>query len=363
MVLATQNPFKPTAGMNPPELIGRQDILEDFTDSLEMGVGAPYRLMRIAGPRGVGKTALLNALARTAREDYGFAVVSVTSEGSVCERIANEVARLLPSVSAQIEPEAFGFKLGSISLEHEPPRYLDDLMLEATKKRGLLVTVDEIQDIDLEELRSIANNVQLVIREEGNIAFAFAGLPSAVDDAVNHPGSTFLQRAALVELEPLDVAEVQDSYADIIQGAGLEMEEGSGLAMARASMGHPFMVQLIGFYSWQEAARRASDLLSLADAQKGIEKAVSRFEAAVIRPTLSRLSPAKVAYLRAMAACKGEAVQSKDVAEALGKRATEVSATRARLIDAGIIDSPSYGKARFALPYLREYLLQQDLGE
>ncbi len=42
------NPFKPTAGMNPPELIGRDAVLDDFAEALENGPGAPDRLMRIS---------------------------------------------------------------------------------------------------------------------------------------------------------------------------------------------------------------------------------------------------------------------------------------------------------------------------
>lgn len=35
------NPFKPTAGMTPPVLVGRQRDLEDFSYALDDGVGAP----------------------------------------------------------------------------------------------------------------------------------------------------------------------------------------------------------------------------------------------------------------------------------------------------------------------------------
>ena len=35
------NPFKPTAGMNPPELIGRDTVLDDFAEALENVPGAP----------------------------------------------------------------------------------------------------------------------------------------------------------------------------------------------------------------------------------------------------------------------------------------------------------------------------------
>ncbi len=62
------NPFKPTAGMTPPVLVGRSSVLDDFTDGLDEGAGAPGRLMRITGPRGSGKTVLLTQLGELASE-------------------------------------------------------------------------------------------------------------------------------------------------------------------------------------------------------------------------------------------------------------------------------------------------------
>lgn len=38
------NPFTPSAGVEPPALIGREDVLYDFEESLLAGVGAPADL-------------------------------------------------------------------------------------------------------------------------------------------------------------------------------------------------------------------------------------------------------------------------------------------------------------------------------
>ena len=86
------NPFKPTAGMNPPELIGRDTVLDDFAEALENGPGAPDRLMRISGVRGTGKTVLLNALGDLARKK-GFEVVDVASNAGFCNRILEALQR------------------------------------------------------------------------------------------------------------------------------------------------------------------------------------------------------------------------------------------------------------------------------
>ena len=46
------NPFKPTAGGEPPLLIGRERVVRDFDKGLDNGVGAPGRIMLITGARG-----------------------------------------------------------------------------------------------------------------------------------------------------------------------------------------------------------------------------------------------------------------------------------------------------------------------
>ena len=97
------NPFKPTAGMNPPELIGRDEILDDFTEALENGPGAPDRLLRVSGVRGVGKTVLLNAFGDIARE-HGFHVVDVAANAGFCDRILGALSRNREVSSLSVSP-------------------------------------------------------------------------------------------------------------------------------------------------------------------------------------------------------------------------------------------------------------------
>lgn len=61
-----QNPFKPTAGKMPPELIGRDQAIEEFRDGLANGPGAPEHLMRVSGMCGMGKTVMLGEFRRIA---------------------------------------------------------------------------------------------------------------------------------------------------------------------------------------------------------------------------------------------------------------------------------------------------------
>ena len=74
-----QNPFAPGAGTPPPELAGRDDVLTKVRESyLRARMGLPCRPFMLLGLRGVGKTVLLNEIARLAAED-GIVVSQVES--------------------------------------------------------------------------------------------------------------------------------------------------------------------------------------------------------------------------------------------------------------------------------------------
>jgi hypothetical protein len=55
-----RNPFAPGAGSNPPELAGRETILQDAQTAIQRAlIGKSSRSQMLLGLRGVGKTVLL----------------------------------------------------------------------------------------------------------------------------------------------------------------------------------------------------------------------------------------------------------------------------------------------------------------
>lgn len=349
------NPFKPTAGMNPPELIGRDPILADFQEAIDNGPGAPDRLMRISGVRGVGKTVLLNALGDVARK-RGFQVVDVASHSGFCDRILNTLKRNAELSCVSFSPSILGVSLGSVDFSKSATQ-LGEAMYQAAEKGGLFITLDEIQDAPLDEMRELGNEIQLLIRQGANVAFAFAGLPASVDGVVGSDSLTFLQRAKHVELTRLSDFEVGESLEETMSAAGMSIDQANAKMLTQAAAGYPFMIQLVGYYTWQAAARKGADSIGSQDAEKGIAVARDSFDAMVIEPALRRLSAKQLDYLLALARCGGGEVTSGDVAEAMGVSSASVGSYRKRLIDAGLIEPCGYGKLAFAIPYMREYLL------
>ena len=75
------NPFKPTFGVAPPVLVGRDEPLERLRVSMSVGPSHPDSTMLISSPRGLGKTVLLGAMHDIAREN-GWVVTHVTASPS-----------------------------------------------------------------------------------------------------------------------------------------------------------------------------------------------------------------------------------------------------------------------------------------
>ena len=64
------NPFSPGAGAPPPELVGRDGVLEQARILLgRVRLKRPEKSLLLTGLRGVGKTVLLNEIERMARKD------------------------------------------------------------------------------------------------------------------------------------------------------------------------------------------------------------------------------------------------------------------------------------------------------
>jgi Cdc6-like AAA superfamily ATPase len=64
-----KNPYAPGAGLQPPELAGRDKLLEDAAIDMDRVLNKrPTKGMMLLGLRGVGKTVLLNRLHSVAEQ-------------------------------------------------------------------------------------------------------------------------------------------------------------------------------------------------------------------------------------------------------------------------------------------------------
>ncbi|MGH6957472.1 MAG: hypothetical protein ACREEW_12480, partial [Caulobacteraceae bacterium] len=91
------NPYAPGAGLQPPELAGRDGLIATATIDMERALaGRPTKGMILLGLRGVGKTVLLNRLVGIAG-DKGFqtAKIEAPEGGALPDLLAPELRKIL----------------------------------------------------------------------------------------------------------------------------------------------------------------------------------------------------------------------------------------------------------------------------
>jgi hypothetical protein len=182
----------------------------------------------------------------------------------------------------------------------------------------------------------------------------FAGLPAAVSDLLNEGVATFLRRAERIDLHAAAINEVERSYVDTFGQAGIRISKDQVRRAAEATGGYPFLIQLIGYQLWRQA--EINDLaLETDNVSDAIAAARRRHEMTVIEAALSTTSEKDRDFLHAMAEDDGP-VAAGDIGKRLNAKSNVVANYRARLIAAGLIEAPAYGKVDFSIPGLREYL-------
>lgn len=358
-----ENPFRPTAGATPPDLVGRGGVLDEFAYGLRIGSGAPGLLTIFTGARGIGKTVMLGAAGDLAVAG-GWAVVSETATGGFLGRIGEAMRRLTnelgegPTGRRVTGVSVAGF---SVTTQLAPEEQVDWrargavlLRLLAERGTGLVITVDEIHAADRVELSQLALDVQHFIREGLPIGLIFAGLPAAVSDLLNEGVATFLRRADRIDLHAASIAEVERSFAETFAAAGVALDGELARVAAEGTGGYPFLIQLIGYYLWQEAEKAAGGL-DAAAVSRAVTAGRRRNERVVIEAALSTTSGRDRDFLQAMAEDPGPS-STADIGRRTGMRPNAVGNYRTRLMDAGLIEPAGYGLVEFAIPGLREYM-------
>jgi hypothetical protein len=363
------NPFRPSFGVNPPLLVGRDAELLAFADAVDAGPGAPGRATLYTGVRGVGKTVMLNEVEAAARE-RGWVVVTETAVPGLVGRL---VRHRLPEVAEQLELGDGRRRLTAVTLPlhlggvtWQPPSSEQQLDLRAQvtaltdhlaeRGTGLLITVDELHRADRSGLRELVATLQHCFREERPVAFAGAGLPAAIADLLNDDVLTFLRRADRYHLGSVDLADVADALRTPLLETGHSITDEALDIAARGTGGYPFLIQLVGYWTCKMPSTGDAEVrITESAAIAGVQAARRRLGSLVHEPALRDLSEVDRTFLAKMAVDNGPSRMA-DIAERMGVDANYVSQYRRRLIAADLIYRTGHGRVDYTLPHLREYL-------
>ena len=360
--------FQPTFGNRPEQYIGRDGVIEMFMEGLLEPVGSRNRCTLFLGQRGMGKTALLLELSDRATK-AGYVVARVTAHEGMPKAIIEQFQlngseffkdekRKLTGVTAG----AFGFTFG-LTFSEAAERQLGfrskmSMLCDrlAEKGKGALILIDEVRTSAA--MREVAAAYQELVGDKKNIAIAMAGLPHAVSSILNDSVLTFLNRASKVELGLISTNLIRAYYDQVFRVMGIKASDDILDRAALATRGFPYLMQLIGYYIIRYTEERGTVDSEIMD--KAEKASMSDMEDNVFKPILLPLSDNDKLFLKAMAH-QGHTVSIAKLQAALGEKGPAIQPYRKRLLDAGVIEAPRRGELVFAVPYLADYLLKQDV--
>ena len=364
--MARNNPFSPTFGASPPTLAGRDDLLESLDEAFETGTTHPDYTVLLIGVRGTGKTAILNAAEDRVRERGWLVISEQGSPNGLIARVRDQGARLLAEIDHEPSRRISGLQAAGVGIafeQHEQPHVPQDLRATLTglgdrlaqSGTGLLITIDELHGADMDEVREFGGILQHVTRREGSpIAFAGAALPYLEDELLTGTLATFLQRCSRYDIGLLDAAATRSALEVPITQSNATIDSHALDRAVEAANGYPFMVQLVGFYTWKAAADPAAGI-GLAEVTDGVERAASRIGRLVLGPTWNGLSKTDRRFLHAMTDDASESPLA-EVARRMGVSVSYAHVYRRRLERAGMVVMTTRDTLSFAYPTAQSWV-------
>jgi hypothetical protein len=383
---ARQNPYAPGAGTPPPELAGRDEIIERAAVALDrIRAGKAAQSVVLYGLRGVGKTVLLNRI-RLDAEARGFATVRIEApeERSLPALLApalrtalfrlrridavkdgvNRAMKALAGFARGLKVKYADIELG---LDIDPEGGLADsgnldmdladlitVVAEAAAERdtAVIIFIDELQYVPQDQLAALIMALHVANQAQLPVTMVAAGLPQLIGSMGR--GKSYAER--LFQFIPIDRLDDQSSRAALCLPAQREKVEFTDEAIRfvlSQSGGYPYFLQEWGKHSWNVADNSPIDG---EDARRASDEALADLDASFFRVRFERLTPAEKTYMRAMAELGPGPHRSGDIADALGRKVTAVGPIRNALIAKGMIYSPAHGDTAFTVPLFDEFM-------
>ena len=374
------NPFSPGAGSPPPELAGREGVLEQARVLLARVLAKrPEKSLLLTGLRGVGKTVLLNEMERLALAAGYRTILVEAHEGKPLaallaphlrgllfdlDRIAgagNKVRRGLAvlksfvgaikikvgdvDIGLDIEPEPGAADSGDLEVDL-PSLFM--AVAEAAQERGVAVAIliDEIQYFTSSELSALIMAMHKMQQRQLPLVLIGAGLP--ILPGLAGESKSYAERLfSFPAIGALPERDAISALQDPVRAAGEAFEPAALQEIFRLTKGYPYFLQEWGYQAWNHAT---TSPISLQVLQQTSALVSQRLDQNFFRVRFDRLTPREKVYLRAMAELGAGPYRTADVADKMGVKITTLGPVRASLLKKGMVYSPSHGEMAFTVP-------------
>lgn len=381
-----RNPFAPGAGAPPPELAGRDALLETVRIALaRIRIGRAAKSVLLIGLRGVGKTVLLDRMCEAAEAD-GIHTIRIEapesrslpgilapqlrlallrlSRNDRAKDLATRGLRALAGfakslkvkygdieVGLDYEPEAGLADNGD--LEHDLQALLETVGRAAQRaETALAIFLDELQYVKEDELAALITALHRAAQQQLPVVMVGAGLPQL--PGLMGSAKSYAERLfEFARIGPLPADAARLAIIKPINAEGADITaDAVGMILAK-TQGYAYFLQEWGKHAWDAAL--ASPITSR-DVDRASASAIATLDESFFRVRFDRLTPSEKRYLRAMAELGPGPHRTGDIADVLSRASTSLGPTRSSLIAKGMIWSPLHGDTDFTVPLFDEFM-------
>lgn len=381
-----RNPYTPGAGAPPPQLAGRDELLERMRIVLERTrLGRPVRSLLLVGLRGVGKTVLLDKMCDDAEASALHTLRLEAPEGrSLPAILAPQLRRALLRLSLTEQAKelaqralrglagfATALKLKyndiEVGLDFDPePGLADngDLELDlqalfeisgqaaAGAGTGLALFIDELQYVDEDQLAALIMALHRTAQRRLPLVLVGAGLPQ-LRGRLGKAKSYAERLFDFSEVGPLPADAARIAISNPADSEGESISAKALDHIVSETQGYPYFLQEWGKQAWDIAA---SSPITIKDVQTASRSAIAALDEGFFRVRFDRLTLSEKRYLRAMAELGAGPHRSGSIAEVLARGVTSLAPLRSQLIAKGMVWSPSHGDTAFTVPLFAGFM-------
>jgi hypothetical protein len=383
-----RNPFSPGAGSPPPELVGRDPILEQARILLgRTKLKRPEKSMLLTGLRGVGKTVLLNEIERLAKADgYHTVLIEALEDKPLGTLLAPHLRRLLfeldrmagagdkakrglrvlrsfigglkvsvgeLSVGLDIDPQVGTADSGDLEIDL-PSLFVAVAEAAEERKRAVALLIDELQYFTAKELAALITAMHRLQQLQLPLVLLGAGLP--ILPGLAGQAKSYAERLFdFPDVGALSETDAIKALRDPALASGVVFEADALYEIYRVTRGYPYFLQEWGYQAWNLAPASPVTLQVVKDATTRV---IQRLDQNFFRVRFDRLTPGEKSFLRTMAQLGPGAHRTGEIADALSQRVNSLGPVRANLIKKGMIYSPAYGDLAFTVPLFDEFMMR-----
>ena len=369
------NPFYPGTGSEPDRLVGREPeqalikrSLADICGERERDYGPlrgrPPQHLKIVGPRGMGKMALLDWAQREAESlDADFARMSHEPNADSEDALSALLLQLadIPGLDRKQISDwesdylqwAMDWQPGKPSLE------FDTILGIRLRFRPIMLVLDDVIHYDLDMLDRMLNQYQLLASSGWPLALALVGTP-ALNSRLIKAKAGFIHRSEDIHINALEPAATRAALGRPFLDRGVMVAGDALELMVSWTDDYPYFIQIVGSEVWEAKKGAAKvDVALVQSVEQAVQKRRDEFHASIFE--IIEAAHLVEHGMKAVAAIEAapEPLSPEQVRARMAK-GTDLDEQRAleiynQLLDAGLFWHPSPRRVYAAIPSFFNY--------